>query len=238
MGGQNHDVLVAAPLGDAGRLPRELRGAERRVTGTKVGLLRVYSNEERRMAASMPRERDEQEPSIRCDIMGTGEWADCWTSKVDHPRSKPAGPSLRKVAAQAAAQPLCRLPFGPRHNYFRISKRAESSHMIGMQMREDDPPDVFDVEARRRDLNCRLVARPELEARQPEKRVPAREITLRRGSVGLARIDEAQASGVLDKEDIDWQRFVTPVGGEVAPHPMVAALAANPTGREDSDPHS
>lgn len=231
--GQYRDVLTSAPFGDTGRLYGKLRGSECRVAGAKERLVRVVSYEERRVTPAMPGEWHEEEPSIRSDIVRMRKRTNCGTGEVDDPRLQPAGPSLRKVAAQTAARPLRKLPLGLRHYHISAPERSQASHVVCMQMREDDPADCVHVEASGYNLGGSLVARRELEPSQPEKRVPAWEIARCRGRRGLARVDETQAARMFDQEDIDRQRFISPVVGEVTAQPTFASFATNATCRKN-----
>ena len=77
----------------------------------------------------------------------------------------------------------------------------------------------------------------ELEPCEAEEWVPTREVARLCGCRCLTRVDEAQAFGVLDEEDIDRGGFVAPVVAKVTSHSTFAALLPNATGREGRDPH-
>ena len=83
-----------------------------------------------------------------------------------------------------------------------------------------------------------LVRGRQLEPREPEERVPAREPSRRRSPRGLARVEEATApSGMLDQEGVDGHRLVAPLVDHVTANAPLARLGADVTGDQADDAH-
>src|SRR5262249_46184520 len=83
----------------------------------------------------------------------------------------------------------------------------------------------------------RLVFRLELEAGEPEKRMPPRVVPALRGPSCLSCIEEEGPGREHDREDVHGQCLLAPAAGEVPPRPALALLRTYPSGREPDDVH-
>src|SRR5262249_57580287 len=82
----------------------------------------------------------------------------------------------RRAARNRTADPLRRLPLGSGDEHLRPGKRFDPADMVGVQVRQHHPTKVAQLVAESRELWRDFVLRTELEPREPEERVPGREV--------------------------------------------------------------
>ena len=98
-----------------------------------------------------------------------------------------------------------------------MTEGLEPADVIGVQMREDDPVHGARIEPSCGELGGNLVLGTELEAGQPEVRVPALVISRGGRPSGLPGVEETQAEGVLHGERMHGKRRSRPATGQVPP---------------------
>src|SRR5207244_3134856 len=117
-----------------------------------------------------------QQRSIGRDVVRGRERSDAGSVEIDDARPDVRGPPLRKVSAQPASDSLGALPLLARDDDLRVRECANPASVVRVEMCQDDPPNITEVESGRRDLMCCFIACGELESRKSEERIPSREI--------------------------------------------------------------
>ena len=118
-----------------------------------------------------------------------------------------------------------------------MRERLESPDVVGVEVGENHPAHRRRVDPEAPELCRRLVGRPELEAREPEERVPRGEIAGLCRAGGLAGVEDTDTLRVLDREDVHGERAVTPGAGQVPTNAAGAALRSHLSGRDAMDSH-
>ena len=89
------------------------------------------------------------------------------------------------------------------HNHAGVSERVDPADVIRVEVGEHDGADRARLDPDRAKPRWKLVVDRQLEAREPEERVPARKPSRRRGPCRLAGVEEHGAVEMLDEEGID-----------------------------------
>jgi hypothetical protein len=118
-----------------------------------------------------------------------------------------------------------------------VAKCRKSADMVGVEVSENDPSHPGNIEPCAGNLSRGFIGRPELESCQPKEWIPAWEVAGSSGCRRLPGIDQAEALRMLDQENVDGQRLLAPVTGNVASHTAITTLLPDATCRKDGNPH-
>ena len=152
---------------------------------------------------------------------------------------------LEPLAATAAADsrgrgprtPVARIPLQPVHEHPCMREGVHAADVICVQMGEHDRADGTGSTPIDESLAVISSRGRELEPRQPEEGVPAREPSRRRSPRRLARVEEVETGRVLDQEGVDGQRLVAPIVEDIPANPSCADLGPDVARDQTDDAH-
>src|SRR5688572_28281451 len=116
--------------------------------------------------------RHDEHRAVTRQVVRASKRADARAAEVEKRRRDPIGPARGQIATERPADASGALPLGSREEHLGVTKRSETPDVVGMEMREHDPADVSGMDSRTGELGRGLVSGVELEASEPEERVP------------------------------------------------------------------